>query len=41
MPAALDFQHALGLAVKARRRELGITQETLANEHRVASALDL
>jgi transcriptional regulator with XRE-family HTH domain len=32
MPAALDFQHALGLAVKARRRELGITQETLAND---------
>jgi transcriptional regulator with XRE-family HTH domain len=32
MPAALDFQYALGLAVKARRQELGITQETLAND---------
>jgi transcriptional regulator with XRE-family HTH domain len=25
-------QHALGLAVKARRQELGLTQEQLANE---------
>jgi transcriptional regulator with XRE-family HTH domain len=30
--AAPAFQLALGLAVKARRRELGITQEALAND---------
>jgi transcriptional regulator with XRE-family HTH domain len=29
--ASPAFQLALGLAVKARRHELGITQETLAN----------
>jgi transcriptional regulator with XRE-family HTH domain len=27
MPAAPDFQHALGQAVKARRKELQLTQE--------------
>jgi transcriptional regulator with XRE-family HTH domain len=27
MPAAPDFQHALGQAVKARREELQLTQE--------------
>jgi transcriptional regulator with XRE-family HTH domain len=32
MPASPPFQLALGLAVKARRQELGITQETLAND---------
>jgi transcriptional regulator with XRE-family HTH domain len=31
MPAAPAFQAALGLAVKARRTELEITQEQLAN----------
>ena len=31
MPTSPAFQHALGLAVKARRTELGLTQETLAN----------
>jgi transcriptional regulator with XRE-family HTH domain len=30
--ASPAFQHALGLAVKARRQELGITQEALAND---------
>jgi len=29
MPASLAFQHALGLAVKHRREELGLTQEEL------------
>jgi transcriptional regulator with XRE-family HTH domain len=32
MPAAPGFQAALGNAVKTRRRELEITQETLAND---------
>ncbi len=32
MPASPAFQTALGLAVKARRQELGITQEQLAND---------
>lgn len=32
MPASPAFQRALGLAVKARRGELGITQEQLAND---------
>lgn len=32
MPAAPDFQTALGLAVKARREELKLTQEQLAND---------
>jgi transcriptional regulator with XRE-family HTH domain len=32
MPAVAAFQLALGLAVKTRRHELGITQETLAND---------
>jgi transcriptional regulator with XRE-family HTH domain len=32
MPATAAFQLALGLAVKTRRGELGLTQETLANE---------
>jgi transcriptional regulator with XRE-family HTH domain len=32
MPASPDFKLALGLAVKARRNELEITQETLAND---------
>jgi transcriptional regulator with XRE-family HTH domain len=31
MSASPAFQLALGLAVKARREQLGITQETLAN----------
>lgn len=30
MPAAPDFQRALGAAVKARRMELGLTQEQLS-----------
>lgn len=30
MPASPDFQAALGLAVKARRTELGLTQEELS-----------
>jgi transcriptional regulator with XRE-family HTH domain len=30
--ASPAFQSALGLAVKARRGELGLTQETLAND---------
>lgn len=32
MPASPAFQLALGLAVKARREELGRTQETVAND---------
>ena len=32
MSASPAFQTALGHAVKARRQELGITQETLAND---------
>jgi transcriptional regulator with XRE-family HTH domain len=32
MPVAPAFQTALGLAVKARRQELGLTQEQLAND---------
>jgi DNA-binding XRE family transcriptional regulator len=32
VPAAPTFQAALGHAVKARRQELGITQEQLAND---------
>lgn len=32
MTASPAFQVALGLAVKARRQELGITQEQLAHE---------
>lgn len=32
MPASPAFQAALGLAVKTRRQELGLTQEQLANE---------
>jgi transcriptional regulator with XRE-family HTH domain len=32
MSAAPAFQAALGLAVKARREELGLTQEQLAND---------
>jgi transcriptional regulator with XRE-family HTH domain len=32
MPAAPAFQLALGEAVKARRGELGLTQEALAND---------
>ncbi len=32
MPSAPAFQAALGLAVKARRQELDITQEQLAND---------
>jgi transcriptional regulator with XRE-family HTH domain len=32
MSASPAFQAALGLAVKARRQELGITQEQLAND---------
>ncbi len=32
MSAPLTFQRALGLAVKARRDELGITQEQLAHD---------
>jgi transcriptional regulator with XRE-family HTH domain len=31
MPATPAFQRALGLAVKARRQELELTQEQLAN----------
>jgi len=32
MPAAATFQAALGLAVQARRHEVELTQEMLANE---------
>lgn len=32
MSASPSFQLALGLAVKARRGEVGLTQEALANE---------
>ncbi len=32
MPASPAFQTALGLAVKTRRQELGLTQEQLAND---------
>jgi transcriptional regulator with XRE-family HTH domain len=32
MPASPSPQHALGLAVKARRLELRLTQEQLAND---------
>jgi transcriptional regulator with XRE-family HTH domain len=32
MPASPTFRHALGLAVAQRRKELRITQETLAND---------
>ncbi len=32
MPASPAFQLALGHAVKTRRQELGLTQETLAND---------
>jgi transcriptional regulator with XRE-family HTH domain len=32
MPAARPFQHALGVAVKVRREELGLTQEQLDND---------
>jgi transcriptional regulator with XRE-family HTH domain len=32
MPASAAFQLALGLAVKARREQLGITQEQIAND---------
>lgn len=32
MSASPAFQAALGLAVKARREELGLTQEQLAND---------
>lgn len=32
MPATPAFQRALGLAVKARREELELTQEQLAND---------
>jgi transcriptional regulator with XRE-family HTH domain len=32
MSASPAFQHALGLAVKARREELELTQEQLAND---------
>jgi transcriptional regulator with XRE-family HTH domain len=32
MPATPAFQRALGLAVKARRQELELTQEQLAND---------
>jgi transcriptional regulator with XRE-family HTH domain len=32
MSASLAFQHNLGLAVKRRREELGLTQEQLAND---------
>ncbi len=32
MSASPAFQAALGLAVKTRRQELGLTQEQLANE---------
>ncbi len=40
MSASPAFQQALGLAVKARREELGLTQERLAT-HRSAPALGL
>jgi transcriptional regulator with XRE-family HTH domain len=32
MSASISFQLALGLAVKARRGQLGLTQEQLAND---------
>jgi transcriptional regulator with XRE-family HTH domain len=32
VPASPSFQLALGLVVKARRQEVGLTQEALANE---------
>jgi transcriptional regulator with XRE-family HTH domain len=32
MPASPMFQRALGLAAAQRREELGVTQETLAND---------
>jgi transcriptional regulator with XRE-family HTH domain len=32
VPASLPFQLALGLAVKARREDLKLTQEALAND---------
>jgi transcriptional regulator with XRE-family HTH domain len=32
MPTSPAFQLALGLAVKARREQLGITQEQIAND---------
>jgi transcriptional regulator with XRE-family HTH domain len=32
MSASPAFQHALGLAVKRRREELGLTQEQVAND---------
>ena len=32
MPATPPFKHALGVAVKHRREELGLTQEQLAND---------
>ena len=32
MSASPTFQHALGLAVKHRREELGLTQEQLDND---------
>jgi transcriptional regulator with XRE-family HTH domain len=32
MPAARSFKTALGAAVKARREELGLTQEQIAND---------
>jgi transcriptional regulator with XRE-family HTH domain len=32
VPASPSFQLALGLAVKTRRGEVGLTQEALANE---------
>jgi transcriptional regulator with XRE-family HTH domain len=32
MPVSPAFQLALGLALKQRREQLGITQETLAND---------
>lgn len=32
MSASPAFQSALGLAVKGRRQELGLTQEQLAND---------
>jgi transcriptional regulator with XRE-family HTH domain len=32
MSASPTFQHALGLAVKQRREQLGLTQEGLAND---------
>ncbi len=36
MTAPPAFQAALGLAVKARRTELAVTQEQLANDTRLA-----